>query len=50
MGYQRLCRPDVRRGSASPVDAHLGQGSALGSGYALLWAKGLNEGHSPTYF
>jgi len=44
------CWIGVRRGSASPVDAHLRLGFALGSGSALLWAKGPNEGHSPAYF
>ena len=44
---QRLCRPDVRRGSASPFDVHLRLGFALGSGYARLWAKGRTRGIAP---
>jgi len=48
MGHdQRLCRPDVRRGSASPFDVHLRLGFALGSGYARLWAKGRTRGIAP---
>jgi hypothetical protein len=50
MGDLRLCRPDVRRGSASPFDAHLRLGFALGSGSALLWAKGRTRGIAPLTF
>ena len=47
MADQRLCRLDVRRGSASQFDAHLRLGFALGSGSALLWAKGRTRGIAP---
>jgi hypothetical protein len=50
MADQRLCRLDVRRGSASPFDVHLSLGFALGSGYALLWAKGRTWGIAPLTF